>query len=512
MDGWNGRICRNPAANTFCVGDYSYPGDQIKVGRDLDWERANAGRSCAQIDGIPPCVYSINAFGRESVTANSHKPDWYPADEVEWTIPASTICIWPYEEMYREEVVRHGKGQKYDYDKRIAYADEYFSHIEEGRSLVFYYANYSNPFSEDDAKRYVIVGMSRLKSLGKPRYYSVMADDDRQQYGGGFVWARDLTSHYPDEGFRLPYHAYVGDPDTVERFLVSPPNPRNFKYATRQFSDDDALELVERLIESVGALRGLGDISEDWSVRIDWLHSVVGELWTQRGLFPGMPAVLEHLGLARAIGVFKEMTESGDEKQAKELLLGFAAGGVDSVPDLDFTPDEVKAIRRRWKLLDADEQRPLGEVLVRFELSREQVERLLSEERFEHSVTASVGEMCANPFVISEQYIGDGADDTISFARIDHGALPSPELGGEPLADPDDWRRLRALCVEALRREPADVFLPAAGVIHDVNHRLSFHPEWKRHQFSERYLEADRDELEGALVIRDEAGARWLYL
>lgn len=512
MDGWNGHICRNPAANTFCVGDYSYPGDQIKVGRNLDWERANAGRSCAQIDGIPPCVYSINVFGRDPVTANSHKPDWYPAREIEWTIPASTVCIWPYEQMYREEVVCHGKGQRYDYDKRIAYANEYFANVEEGRSLVFYYANYSNPFSEDDAKRYVIVGMSRLKSLGKPRYYDVMADEDRQKFGGGFVWARDLTSRYPDEGFRLPYHVYSDDPETVERFLASPPNPQNFKYATRQFTDDDALELVERLIESVGALQGLGDNSEDWSVRTDWLHTVVGELWTQRGLFPGMPAVLEHLGLERAISVFKEMTEAGEEKQARELLLGFAAGNVDAVPALDLTPDDTKAIRRRWKLLDKDEQRLLGDVFVRFELSREQVERLLSGERAGYSVTARVSEICDNPYLISEQYVGDSADDTISFARIDHGMLPSPELGGEPLAHSDDWRRLRGLCVEALKREQADVFLPAAAVIHDVNRRLSFHPEWKRHQFTERYLEADREELEDALVIRDEADARWLYL
>lgn len=33
-DGWNGCICRNPAANTFCVGDYSYPGQHIAENRE----------------------------------------------------------------------------------------------------------------------------------------------------------------------------------------------------------------------------------------------------------------------------------------------------------------------------------------------------------------------------------------------------------------------------------------------------------------------------------------------
>ena len=37
-DGWNGRICQNPAANTFCVGTQSYPGQHIGEKRSLEWE------------------------------------------------------------------------------------------------------------------------------------------------------------------------------------------------------------------------------------------------------------------------------------------------------------------------------------------------------------------------------------------------------------------------------------------------------------------------------------------
>src|SRR5207245_1824278 len=100
----------------------------------------------------------------------------------------------------------------------------------------------------------------------------------------------------------------------------------------------------------------------------------------------------------------------------------------------------------------------------------------------------------------------------ISFSKVDHGTLPSPELGGEPLVDTDDWRRLRALCVERLKGEQSDVFVAAKQLIHDINHRLSFYPDWKRHQFTERYLEVDRDSLEAALTLRNEAGALWIYL
>ena len=61
-------------------------------------------------------------------------------------------------------------------------------------------------------------------------------------------------------------------------------------------------------------------------------------------------------------------------------------------------------------------------------------------------------------------------------------------------------------------REDKHTFLPADQVIHDVNHRLSLLPEWKRHQFNERYLDADAEEIEKALTPRDLEGRRYLYL
>ena len=45
MDGWNGRVCRDPASNTYCVGSASHPGEMIAEKRDVEWEKANAGKS-----------------------------------------------------------------------------------------------------------------------------------------------------------------------------------------------------------------------------------------------------------------------------------------------------------------------------------------------------------------------------------------------------------------------------------------------------------------------------------
>src|SRR3546814_9313079 len=63
----------------------------------------------------------------------------------------------------------------------------------------------------------------------------------------------------------------------------------------------------------------------------------------------------------------------------------------------------------------------------------------------------------------------------------------------------DDPRRLRSLCVEQLRREPNQTFRPADIILKEINARMDRMPEWKRHNFSLRYFEVDRDPLEKAL-------------
>ena len=63
--------------------------------------------------------------------------------------------------------------------------------------------------------------------------------------------------------------------------------------------------LVEQLLEKAAALRDLGDESEDWSVRIAWMQSLIAELWKARGLYPGVTRVLDHLAFRSAIAPFK---------------------------------------------------------------------------------------------------------------------------------------------------------------------------------------------------------------
>ena len=227
--GWNGHICDEPQKNTYCVGSHSYPGEMIAERRDLSWEKSCAGKACSTQDQMPPCIYSINAFGTDELTSFSEPPGFFNKEtkRKEWSLPPSTVCVWPYEEMYRQEV---RNGDRYDAPARKKFVDEFFSKVEKNASLIFYYANYSNPFSTDENPRYALVGLSRVIDLGDELYYEGCDQGTLDRYGG-YVWDRNVTSNYPAEGLRLPYHLYKDDP-RLEQFVVFPDNPQLCKYGS----------------------------------------------------------------------------------------------------------------------------------------------------------------------------------------------------------------------------------------------------------------------------------------
>lgn len=510
-NGWNGSICRHPAKNTFCVGAQSYPGRQIAENRSLEWEEQVRGQSCRDLERIPPCCYSMNAFGSDEIHAEAAPPEWFNEGALtrRWLLPPATVCIWPYEVMYGSDV-RVGGG--FDNDKRLAKAREYFSPIEPGKSLIFYYANYSNPFSEDEAKRYVLIGLSRVKAVGDELFHEGCSDAVKEKHGGGFVWQRSVTSHYPDQGLRLPYHLYQDRPDILGRVALLPENARLCKYATRQFGDDDALGLVEGFLRSVRELQDLGDTSEDWSVRARWLEGLISELWRHRGLMPGMTAALELLSFEDAIPFFKQEALRGREVEAHDAIFAFVDGRVDSVAGVNLSSTVARLVRRAWKLRAKAEQDLLRDVLPRFVLRADQIGKILGDGRAQNGIMQDLGAITENPYILSEQYEGDDPDDFISWGVIDRGMIPSPELGAEALASADDPRRFRALLVDSLKREEAHVFAPSDTAIAAVNRRLSVLPEWKRFSFHERYLEADAELIDEAIVARKEGGRAYLYL
>lgn len=508
-NGWNGHVCDEPHKNTYCVGSHSYPGDMIATRRDLVWEKLCAGKACESLDRAPPCVYSINAFGTDELTAFSDPPEFFNKDaqRKEWPLPPATVCVWPYEEMYRDEV---RKGERYDAQSRKKFVDEFFSKVEKQSSLIFYYANYSNPFSTDEKPRYVVVGVSRVIDVGDDLYYEGCDQHTVDRYGG-YVWDRNITSNYPAEGVRLPYHLYKDDP-RLEQFAVFPDNPVLCKYGSKLLTDDEALGLVEQFHQAVLKLIEIGDTSENWEVRRKWLEAVISELWSRRGAYPGMAEVCRYLKLTEAIPYLKSGVQLGQELKAVEAIWALLAGKTSTLEGIAVPKASLDVARRSWKLLEPDDQSLLSNVMARIDVDLEMIKSIVEGPRAAHGLWASSTDLVGNPYLLVEQYVGSNIDDRLTWGKLDRAALPSPELGLPELVGHDSPQRLRALAHECLSRISGHTFVEMSELVRLMNARLQSVPEWKRVQFKAKYFEVDEDEYRRVLYFRDEDELSYVYL
>lgn len=513
--GWNGHICDKPCNNPYCVGAYSYPGDLIATKRKLDFEKEHCGESAEKYPCQIPCGLSINAFGKETVQTEVPPPKWWGegnASSVVITLPPATASTWCYEVMYKKDVSPEpGSSNRYDNDKRFNNAKEYFEQFDEGKSLVFYYAGYSNPFSEGEEENYIIVGISRIKKIDSFHFYENATEEIKQKFGGAFVWQKPITSTYPDEGFCIPYWKHLENDELSERLAIKPLNKAPFKYGSREVTNDDAIEVIQQMLETIDVLIEIGDDTEDWKKRADWLNSVLNELWRARGPYPGMGSVLEALELHSLIKPFFDITTDKGRKDFYKQLDALLNGNTNKIAGKEFTDKDLKVIRRQFQMKDDEEKDLILKLLPRFDLTAQQVKGIISEKRENVSITATIQEMLDNPYIIFEQYVGEDSEDTIPFYKIDNGIISSPDYGLEDILDAGSTERLRALCVDELNRIPAHSFGKAETILESINARLDRMPEWKRYAYSLKNFKVDKEILNGGLFLKED-GNKNLYL
>jgi len=502
MNGWNGHVCADPRANTYCSGRHSYPGDYIAGAKNEIYELTVAGQNCGKLEVPPPCSLSCNAFGSETIRCFHKPPEWFEGASGIWAdVPPYSINIWPYEQMYTDEVkIGAPPGRTYNNDKRRKEANDFFSKLVPDESLLVYYANYSNPFSDEEKQRYIVIGIARLgHSAGTEMFYDNVSEELAKIRAGGLVWQRTLSSLYPEQGMRIPYEHYYDNREVLDNIVIEPDNPRAFKYATREISDDDLITLVERLIGVADYLSDYGDKSQNWALRKKWLVNLLSDLWSARGAYPGLPQVLSYLDLPELGHRYLQESRSGNSVDAyitiKNEILSDAK------------------VKRSIALKGKEKAALMIDILPRFNLTREQIVALIDLDGANNGVTATPIEIAENPYILCEQYIGNSQDDVISFYQIDNGALPSPEYGVDSMTSPNSPERFRALCVDALRWDNTHSFTPCERVLNLVNHRVNKMRDWRKNTFSIQYFEVDREILERAIMFREDGSGRlYLYL
>ncbi len=458
---WNGCICTKPTCNVSCVQH-----QHVREGRKLDIEENQAGRHLSTMeDKLPPCSRDTGAYSDTGFTIRHHDPLEHrrlpSGDEI---LQPYTCCPSPYRWM-REENLRdimdaekiqlrsndEGRdvGWVYEPDRQRDLLKYFWSKIEPGNSLVFYYLNQANPLTEEHAR--ILVGIGRVKSISQQLYFGqkVNFTDDYP------IWSRGVTQNYPEEGVRLPYQEYLQKGYDTTEILCPVPTAAlmDFSYVGEHVSDDVALSVVEQFIRSVQKVRDDGYIAGDWDAQLAWLDHVLHELWSNRSAFPGIGGVLQYLGFTQGVA-FHRFELSSFAKQKKNAWQ-YVKSMLDGDSEVENRLYEMGFHKARTKWQKLTKRHDLLSLLARFHLSDKQIQRLMDvEARKDSRILSTDSEIIGNPYLISEQDIGSTEGEVISLDVIDHGMRPEGDAALFPHddeIDSDDPRLIRAVIIDILK-------------------------------------------------------------
>lgn len=501
-------MCNNPAENVYCVGQFSVQGDYVRKNKDTNWESGVAGESCAEIrkktGRLPPCTWTINAFSKQETPHVHIHPFITNAKPRLEIIPEFSAGTWPMDQMYDTRT----RKLISDFAEREEKVKDYFSQFTEGESLVFFYLNYDNPLNSEQ-KRYILVGISQLKKFGPYLTFDGFTEKQRA-YAGDRVWSRTFRHGYDTgEGVRIPYQEYIEagkKPSEIEPILVDIRGEleRRFKYVSRQLSDDDACELISKTIESIRKVKADGIVHEDWDSRLQWLNLALSKTWIERGPYPGLGAVLEVLGVSDGTTLVRTIagTTKGD---LRDFVFDVLNGAKSAAWE--------RGLQSVWKEY-SEEKRQLLNKLCLFDLTPEQVDKIVSEKRDSTGITSTIRAMEENPYVICEEYQGEDEDDVIGFYKIDNGLIPHSTLQRESEIAPDDHHRLRAMMIDILESESGSSGSCFLGLSELIERIESSQTGWRALVLSPERIKAKREfyEQEGKLTFIEYDNQVFVYL
>jgi exodeoxyribonuclease V alpha subunit len=466
--GWNGCVCREPHLNAACIVQ-----EQIRDARDDEKERQSAGIPVADLPSwLPPCCRDIAAYSDRGFTFTHSDPlrrEWM--QPVQEEIPPYTCLPAPYrymrEEHFRDVCEAEGLNIRgpdnpakvgswvYEPDRQIDLLTAFWGRVKEGEgnALIFYYVNQGNPVDDQVAR--LVVGVGRLQKVGAQVFFGG-SDQQGNRYP---VWTRAITQDYPNQGFRLPYQEYIQrgeDPREIACYL-----PKHamlpFSYVGEHVSDDVALGVLERLIQSVQKVQEAGKVDGQWHRHMAWLNDRLAEVWRGRGPFPGIGSVLQYLGLAEGTAYHRlELRDFVRQNRDPWAHVQAILEGR-SDPPKQYAAGFAHA-RRRWQALSSASARPeLLNRLVRFELTPEQVRRICDpQDRAQSGIQADEAALIANPYLISELDLGSATSEPVPLDVIDHGMLPEGDaalfIPRDEIVIHDDTRRVRAVAVDTLKQ------------------------------------------------------------
>ena len=138
--GWNGRVCADPAGNTYCTGSHSLLSERLAREKSTEREKAGEKLDAGLPEYLPPCFWTSCVFATDETKTVHRHPFGYLKDQkkVDGALPANSVYTWPFRlSITHNSYNRHGQYFP-DLEERI---DRYCERLTKGSSLIFFYLN-----------------------------------------------------------------------------------------------------------------------------------------------------------------------------------------------------------------------------------------------------------------------------------------------------------------------------------------------------------------------------------
>lgn len=314
---WNGAICKDPENNTYCNGFHSLLSERIRKRKDegLEQEILNKGKSLNDIDYLPPCFWSVNLFGDESIKVKHDNPAAPSLINIEEELPGHSMYSWPFAVSFTRSKKEQQESGAYPKNLEETRIPRFNAKIYEGKSIAFMYAKFSNPITEED-QQYLVVGAgivdrkqkaSDIPHFGPEDEISKIRANNYRNYKNRNFPSMNWAMQFSFEDYstvRMPYHEYLEEADKLddeakEGFLdkikvaISEPELEwCFKYVAMDIGDDETIYVLTKMRKALISCVDDGVLSrEAMQERIDKVEELLGLAWATRSYFPGFTAL-----------------------------------------------------------------------------------------------------------------------------------------------------------------------------------------------------------------------------
>lgn len=505
---WNGEICKDPLNNRYCNGYHSLLSNRLRLLKEqkIQDEVNYAGKSIYDIPYEPPCYWSINLNGDKDKTVHHVNPAALDlVRPIEEKLKSNSIFSWPFAVAFnRDSKISQAEGA-YPPNLDNVRAPLFREKIKPNESIAFFYANYSNPFS-DEERQYLIIGAGLVQNKGDLLKFAPSSGIEEKKKQNPYKnknfpeknWALQFNFD-PSTKVMMPYHEYLQKANGISdltlrqsyldkiKVTVSEKELIHcFKYVAMDIDDDEAIYILSKMRQKMMECKNDGIINPaemDWKIEI--VEALTDQCWKHRGYFPGFSKLAE-------LFVEKDTKFESFIKKIYALENDDIDGKIKSILENPSADIEFKDYKNDVRdLIDAIKDREISIdqflQLALLNLTKHQFERILSgniidfDTKYDTVKTSDktpLIDICQNPYLLVEEYdveegvqdaqTGEDKDSPIELFKVDIAYFPESNIFNrldiQRNVSLTDKRRLRCLIMKHLEslRDKGDCFEEAS--------------------------------------------------